>query len=365
MNSNDRTKLYCLGKPNYLAKRLFNTKILKSTQKLTKGYNAKTVITATLIVAATIVLTGCKSYVSQKPGEPFSVIVLPDTQYYADLRLHKLEQKDFFYSQTNWIKANKKALNIKMVAHVGDIVQTDFPAEWEIADKAFRTLDNSVPYILAIGNHDMGTVMKPQRKHAISRETHLNDYFPTTRFKDNPIYQYGGCFETGKNENSYLLFEAGGMKFLILALELVPRDEILEWANNIVSKYSDRRCIVVTHDYLMPSNELRARLSYPIKGNSGQQVWDKFVSHHKNIFMVLCGHYHGETVLASKGNHGNMVYQVLADYQEEEGGQGYLRIMKFVPAKDEIQVETYSTVLKKHRKTAQSQFILNYSMPAE
>ena len=47
-------------------------------------------------------------------------------------------------------------MNIVMAAHVGDITQTEHDEEWKIADAAFKTIDNHVPYILCSGNHDMG-----------------------------------------------------------------------------------------------------------------------------------------------------------------------------------------------------------------
>ena len=89
-------------------------------------------------------------------SEFFTLIVLPDTQGYADIR-HKETQKHWpgigdqrscFYKQTEWIKENRLKLNIVMVAHVGDITQTDHDEEWKIADAAFKTIDNHVPYIL-------------------------------------------------------------------------------------------------------------------------------------------------------------------------------------------------------------------------
>jgi len=94
---------------------------------------------------------------SQKDPGLFTLIVLPDTQGYADVR-HKETQKHWpsigdqrfcFFKQTEWIKENKKKRNIVMTVHVGDITQTQHDEEWDIADTAFKTIDNHVPYILA------------------------------------------------------------------------------------------------------------------------------------------------------------------------------------------------------------------------
>ena len=91
-----------------------------------------------------------------KSKDFFTLIVLPDTQGYADTR-HRETQKHWpeigdqracFYGQTEWIKKNHRARNIVMVAHVGDITQTEHDDEWKIADAAFKTIEPHVPYLL-------------------------------------------------------------------------------------------------------------------------------------------------------------------------------------------------------------------------
>ena len=43
------------------------------------------------------------------------------------------------------------------------------------------------------------------------------------------------------------------MKFLIIALEYHPRDEVLAWANKIVAEHPEHRVIALTHAYLKPN----------------------------------------------------------------------------------------------------------------
>ena len=81
---------------------------------------------------------------------------------YCDTRLklsHEWGNGDlrrYFFDQTQWVVENRERLNIAFVAHAGDIVQTDYPEEWEIAQEAMSTLDGKVPYCLCLGDHDMG-----------------------------------------------------------------------------------------------------------------------------------------------------------------------------------------------------------------
>ena len=78
--------------------------------------------------------------------EPFRLIMLPDTQEYANAGVERIgwpwkdTRSPIFYRQTEWIATNKEHLNIRMVAHVGDIVESDFPAEREVADRVSRAL---------------------------------------------------------------------------------------------------------------------------------------------------------------------------------------------------------------------------------
>lgn len=327
-------------------------------------------------------INGCASLSKSAKSKPFTIIVLPDTQGYADTR-HKETQKHWpgigdqrasFFSQTEWVKKNRKKLNIALVAHVGDITQTGHDEEWKIADTAFKTLDNTIPYILSLGNHDMGYSAE-DHKTSHTRESLLSTYFQPSRFTNNPLYNplFGSnkklhFLEEGKTENYYLFLKEGEMKFLVLSLEFKPRDEILAWANNVVAQHPEYRTIIVTHSYLTRKKRERTSAdNYLVKGNSGEEMWEKFISQHKNIFLVLSGHAM-ENLLSSKGKHGNIVHQVQADYwywdkPEIKAGSGFLRIMTFYPEKNSIEVQTYSPVTDEFLTRPTSKFSLDYPMP--
>lgn len=318
---------------------------------------------------------------SQQDPASFTLIVLPDTQGYADVR-HKETQKHWpklgdqrscFYRQTEWIKANREKMNIVMAVHVGDITQTQHDEEWKIADTAFKTIDDHVPYVLCSGNHDMGYSPK-HRKTSYSRASRFGSYFPPSRFTKNPLYapHFGReeslhFFAEGEIENYYLFLNAGGLKFLIITLEFKPRDETLAWANGVVAANPDCRAIVVTHSYLTSKKgQLAGADDYGVQGNSGKSTWDKFVSQHKNIFLVLSGHAR-ENRLKSQGKSGNTVHQVQADYWYWDipmikAGSGFLRIMTFRPNENTIEVQTYSPVLDEFLVRPESNFSLDYTM---
>jgi hypothetical protein len=301
--------------------------------------------------------------------EPFTIAVLPDTQFYCDTRL-KLSSKwgngdlrRYFFEQTRWVRDNRERLNIAFLVHEGDIVQTDAPEEWAIAKEAMSILDGKVPYCMCLGNHDMG-FKKADNVYGgnigVNRATQFNNYFPREVFAKRR--EFGGTFDPDRHDNSWYHFGAAGLKFLVVALEYNPRDEVLDWANRIVAEHPDHRVIVLTHSYLK-ANKTRATKELKLKGNNGEQMWQKFVRKHRNIFMVLCGHFTGEAVLTSAGDHGNRVHQILSNYQGlNNGGESWLRYMVFQPEVNKIGTYTYNPALDKFKSSPASRFDLDYPM---
>ena len=308
------------------------------------------------------------------PPKPFTLVVLPDTQCYCDTQFAQSAKRwgngdlrKYLFAQTDWIRRSAKELNIAFTVHEGDINQTNYPEEWAIAREAMKSLDGIVPYCFCLGNHDMGVVKSETSKSGyvsgVDRTTLFNDYFPRAKFAK--WKSFGGTFDES-HDNSYYHFEQSGMKFLILNREFVPRDEVLEWAGKITQKHADHRVMIVTHNYLEANNTRIKGNHYKVQGNDGEQMWEKFVSKHENIFLVLCGHRLGEGYLLSKGVAGNPVHQLLADYQgENNGGEGWLRYMTFHPTKDTIEVHTYNPVFDKQREGESSRFTLSYEMLKE
>lgn len=281
-------------------------------------------------------------------AQSFSVVLLPDTQNYSE------KYPDTYIAQALWIRRQAKQDNIKFAIHLGDIVQTSTKKpEWENADRAMRLLDGVVPYSVAPGNHDM--VVK-------NRDSTLyNKYYSPARFAGRKWY---GGHMGDNNDNNYCFFEASGMKFMILNLEFAPRDETLEWAAGVTKQYADHRVIVATHCYMRPKQrDTGCATSYNIAGNSGEQIWQKLIRKQPNIFLVVSGHVLGVGLQTSINDAGGKVLEMLTDYQGlPNGGDGWLRSLKFVPSENKIHVRTYSPLLDKENKAAKETFSLDYQM---
>ena len=302
------------------------------------------------------------------PPEAWTLVTLPDTQFMT------LRYPEVHVAQTEWIVANQGRYNIRFVAHEGDIVDCNTHPEWSNARRALDNLLHAkIPFSLLPGNHDLGRWGK-----STDRGTLLNDYFT---FWDYANSEKVGYFEARRMENSWHRLTTPTGKFLVLALEFGPRDPVLDWANKVVAENADREVIVVTHAYLYSDS---TRYDWKQKGttqtwnprsyaiakseggaNDAEEMWSKFVSRHANIRFVLCGHVlHGGTgYLASPGAHGNVVHQILANYQTGTvpdrgfGGAGILRLMHFLPDRT-VRVRTYSPWLEQWLTEPEHQFSL-------
>jgi hypothetical protein len=277
-------------------------------------------------------------------GEEFTIVALPDTQKYL---LAENIAKDIFSTQTRWIKNNATALNIVFVTQEGDIVDVyNDTTQWGYANTSMSYLDGFVPYGIPPGNHDM--VVE-------TRATPFYDtYFNPARYAGQSWY--GGNYGS-TNANSYQLFSAGGQDYIVVHLEFWPRPEVITWADSMLKAHPDRKAIITTHGFLGADGS-----HYVHTVLSTEYIWEDLVVPNDNVHFVLSGHVAGECARTDIVN-GREVHQLLADYQGElNGGNGWLRIMRFVPAEDKVYVQTYSPYLNQYQTDANSQFTLNFPM---
>jgi 3',5'-cyclic AMP phosphodiesterase CpdA len=277
--------------------------------------------------------------------ESFTVVLLPDTQFYSE------KHPDTYVAQTLWIRQRLKQDNIKFAVHLGDIVQTSTKEpEWVNANRAMEILDGVLPYSVVPGNHDM---------QVKTRNTELyNKYFSPARFKDRKWY--GGHLGEA-NDNNYCYFEACGRKFLVISLEFAPRDAALEWATEVAAKHPEHHVIVATHCYMrIKERDTSCADSYKTEGNSGEEMWQKFVKKSPNVFLVVSGHVAGVGLQTSTNDAGRKVVEMLTDYQNlANGGDGWLRTLRFEPAAGKIHVRTYSPLLDKENTDANQTFTID------
>jgi len=270
------------------------------------------------------------------PEGAFSFVVLPDTQAYVTSKT-----EGTFAAEIDWILNNRASQRIQFVSHVGDIInRNEAWDEWAIAKSQMMKLRGKIPFGISVGNHDMTSS---------GDSTNFQTTFPASLFEDFDWY----AGQLKNNANSYQLFEVDGYRFLWLHIECNAPDDVLDWANGVLQKHSDRRAVVTTHMYLGPEDKpttgqgyvddptarMKWHKTHGENGNTPQQMWDKCFSLHSNLFLICCGDQSRTQAmcLSPQGVHGNTVHECLSDYRG-----GNLRLMRFIPARNQIEVITYS-----------------------
>ena len=281
--------------------------------------------------------------------EEFTVVALPDTQNYVERGLYP----EIFTAQTQWIADNIVAHNIVFVTHEGDVVDhADSTLEWDFAIESMALLHDVVPYGIAAGNHDQDFHLPLP---AGETGTLYPVFFANTRFLAFPWY--GGSFPGGTNWNSFQLISVAGVDLLFLHLEFCPRPEAVAWADTVLKAHPHRQAIITTHGFMLEDGERDVRHC-----GSMQYLWDALVQPHDNVFFVLCGHEKTEG-RRTDDIEGRKIHQVLANYQSEKrGGNGYLRLLRFVPKENRVDVSTFSPFLGEFRKGPKSEFCLEFPM---
>jgi hypothetical protein len=324
-------------------------------------------ITILLWLISLSAVNGQSTY--QKPSlshpDSWSVILLPDVQSYVKNERNQPILDLMMY----WITDNIKNLNIRLVMATGDLVDNndsaspdfvkfDQPgiAQWEAVSRSFDKLNGKVPYITATGNHDYSYADMEKKN------SRFNDYFPPNKnFLNRGIMRAAFMNTEGTPTAENAVFEfisPNDEKYLVLNIEFGPRDTVIQWVNGIVNhqKYQDHRVILLTHSYLNSQNERIAKSGYPVADkNEGEAVWRKLVQPASNIELVVCGHVASPDDFAKhtgfrtdKNAAEKSVYQMLFNAQalgggwHGNGGDGWLRILEFLPDGKTVKVRTFS-----------------------
>ena len=273
--------------------------------------------------------------------ELFSVIVLPDTQKYAE------SFPEIFTAQTQWIVDEKAAFNanpddpgliaknIAFTTQLGDCVETASQIlEWQRADAAFSLLEDpqttgetdGAAYGIAVGNHDQFPQASADPQ---STTTNYNSFFGESRFFGRAYYGGNDDDVNGHgHDNHFELFDAGGLQFVIVHVEYDssgPDQDVLDWVKDVVQvQQPGRWAIVVTH------HMLGAGFNAPFS-SQGQRLYDTLESS-PNLFLMLGGHVPGEGQRVETRQGLVDVNVLLSDYQSRvNGGDGFLRILEFQP----------------------------------
>lgn len=294
-----------------------------------------------------------------------TIVILPDIQSYV-----KFERNQGILDiMTAWISENITPMQIELVLCTGDLVEQNNTLkgdgvngnqssleQWRAFDRSIARLDHKIPYLLAQGNHDIGY------ENAENRKTYYDDFITPDRNIQNKKmlreYYYNRAGNPTLANSFFEWTGPGDIPYLFLNLEFAPRDEVLEWATEIISleKYAEHRVIILTHSYMNAKNERIDSERYPLEdANYGQAIWEKLIYPSHNIVMVIAGHIaapddpsgHVAFKMENRAD-GEKVTQMIFNAQalgggwHGNGGDGWLRYLEFMPDGKTVKVKTFS-----------------------
>ena len=302
------------------------------------------------------------------PGS-WTMVVVPDVQAYVERPCNH----GIVDIMNTWILDNQDPLKIQQVLFTGDLVYRNdqkSPApdrnslmakeQWKAFSRLMERLDGRISYILCTGNHDYG------HHSAESRATWFNEFFPTDRNPQTRKHLVAcnyNAFDAASLEASAYEFTAphpDNRKFLVITLPFAPTDGDLAWAKKLADspRFADHFGIVLTHSYLAWTGQRLQTEKYKLNkkgGNAGEAIFTKLVQPAKNIRLVICGHIslpdkweRGIAFSMDKNASGKSVAQMAFNTQaigggwHGSGGDGWLRLLEFMPDRKTVRATTFS-----------------------
>lgn len=288
----------------------------------------------------------------------FRVVLIPDTQCYS------LRFPEILEAQGDWVAASVSDLDIRMVAHLGDITEDNDAAQWAVARDALAPILERVPLALSPGNHDLG-----EGGSAADRSSMLAAFFPLDDMAAAP-----GFIESydGTPGNTAWLFSGELYGYVWIGVEFAPRDDVVRWVRDVLAAYPDRIGVVSTHAYLDADGRRYDHTDSTVQefcpyeygvsdadGNDGEELFAGAIAPSPNARLVFSGHVPNGFAYATDVNDaGREVHQLMADYQTgtrcpETGGDGngFLLALEIEEgeASVSVRVRSYSPWLNEHR----------------
>ena len=296
----------------------------------------------------------------------FSIVVLPDTQWYA------AANSPVFQAQTQWVKDNRVKENIIYVAHLGDLkdgLDAENPEpngtlnlncdnknlapgaeipfyEWDYVARALNVLEApsidpdltglpaGIPYSIVPGNHDFNNIPDvgcPNYKPDVLNgrplglynnklgDSHFSGrgYYGGTRPVDSIEIGVSPEIATG---DSFTNFDYCGIDFIAInlgyrempvgspnALDVATANPEIGWADDLLESNPNRLGILTSHFFLWESGNF---------GSWPNAVYDE-LNDNSNLFMMLSGHRFGEAWRTDSEGRENLqpVQAILSNYQ--------------------------------------------------
>ena len=252
-----------------------------------------------------------------------------------------------YLNRAKYLVANKSLMNLQFLFSVGDNANWDNvagetyngvakPAHWQyqvLANGTAPLEKAGIPYSLAVGNHDSEATASAQyagragscrlvaatgkcsNTYNYQRDTTtINSYFKAADFG-----KVGGAFEAGKVDNVWSEFTSGGKKWMVLSLELWPRQAAVAWAAAVIKSHPHDNVVITTHSYLSATCTIQDSKTsvtangqaYQYGSSSPEYLWQNLVYPYANVRVVVSGHVGTSCSRTDTGKNGNKIVSLL------------------------------------------------------
>ncbi|MDD3593120.1 MAG: metallophosphoesterase [Candidatus Gastranaerophilales bacterium] len=227
-----------------------------------------------------VVFTFCIAVWAANPSQ-ITIVHITDTQvdsFSPDVKGRMLSRSFDLYQHAI---TDINAVNPDIVVFSGDMINLPVKSEF----KKFLALSDKIkaPWYAALGNHDVGVLGGLSKKEII---TLLNANNPALKLQ-KPYY----CIVKG---DFVFIFMDGTSDIKITAQGYFPPEQ-LEFLDKTLTRYSGKNAVIVQHFPLMP----------PFKSNThyvkNKDEYLKILDKHKNVIMLLAGHYHASSTVERNG----------------------------------------------------------------
>lgn len=265
---------------------------------------------------------------SIEPEHKGCVIVVPDIQYYTN------DEARYKYLDAivNYCTETKE--EISFLLQTGDVTNNNATEQWNNGyNLFFSRLPKSYPVVFCLGNHDYG-----ENGGSAKRESG----FP---LELTPVRDI--VMPDSKWDNYMRYVTLGDDQWAVLSLEFAPRNEVLEWADELIKANADIPFIILTHAFLNNSGQMFDALDPSCDNtwtqkqyrmgndylNDSKEIFDKIIYNNPNVKMVVCGHCVSKKYiecLEKKNAQNENVYCIMVNYQHyRNGGDGNIGLLYY------------------------------------
>jgi hypothetical protein len=280
----------------------------------------------------------------------FTIALLPKTSEYIP------DAAEILSSQLEFLTSRREP--VTFVSHLGGIVSDpESEEEWELAADLLKPIMRRMPTGIVIGPGDIPEEEDP----SVGSELYLDSFdIPTSL-----VSRQSGVSEDGFS--SYRVFDTPVGEILSLHLGVDAAGETLKWAQTVIYTNRGLPTLVTTARYLNILGGTPRRHTDPaLAGDpetwdprSPEEIWQTLVWRNQQIFLVASGEGSREAVTTSRNRGEKQVVEMLVSYENRPaGGEGFLRLLRFYPGRNELRTVTYSPFLDMYEQDPDSTFVL-------